>query len=274
MDPFSLSVGIAGLAGLVATTVSAVKNYLAGAKNAKTSIAALITELEMLQSTLSSLDQFINHSSTTGVVFQENSVLRSCMLSCETRLKTLSTKLARVGESRTRQYLWPLNEKEHQNTMQELRAFGQCIQFSLSVDGRSLLSRTSHDVLQILERQLESFRALQNLEDQTVQLQEAVKDQARIILDDRNAKRREEILNWLSNRGHDQKHHAVRSARIEGTGIWLLERPEYVRWRDDIAATNVLWCHGIQGSGKTVLTYVVLLFYCHARADIAKVNDY
>ena len=82
-------------------------------------------------------------------------------------MKSLRKKLGQVSDSRTSRYLGPLNEKEHQKTVQELRVFAQWMQFALSVDGCSLLSRTSDDVLEILEQQLESFRALQALEDTT-----------------------------------------------------------------------------------------------------------
>lgn len=260
MDPFSLSVGIAGLVGLVATTLSVAKSYRSGVKHAKDSITVLVTELESLQSNLSSLDKFLRSDSAKGMAFQRTSVLRSCTSACEGKLKSLCRKLGQVGDNRTSRCLWPLNEKEHQKTVQELRAFAQWMQFALSVDGCSLLSRTSDDVLEILEQQLESFRALQALEDTTTQLQDAVRDQTRILQDDRNAKTRENILSWISRLEHDQKHDAVRSPRVEGTGGWLLERLEYVQWRDDFSASNILWCHGIQGSGKTVLAYVTTRF--------------
>lgn len=260
MDPFSLSVGIAGLAGLAATTVSVAKSYVSGVKNAKGSATELVTELEALHSNLSSLDEFLRSGSAKGLTFQRTSVLWSCASACEGKLKSLCKKLGQVGESRTSRYLWPLNEREYQKTVQELRAFAQWMQFALAVDGCSLLSRTSDDVLKILEQQLESFRTLQALEDKTTQLQDAVRDQTRVLQDDRNAKTREHILNWISKLEHDQKHHTVRSPRVEGTGRWLLEQLEYVQWRDDVSASNVLWCHGVQGSGKTVLTYVITRF--------------
>jgi hypothetical protein len=260
MDPLSLALGITSLAGLAATTASVAKSYISGVKNAKASVSTLVTELEVLQSNLSSLDEFLRSGPAKSLAFQRTSVLRSCASACEGKLKSLCKKLGQVGDSRTSRYLWPLSEKEHQKTVQELRAFAQWMQFGLSVDGCSLLSRTSDDVLKILEQQLESFRALQALEDKTTQLQDAVKDQTRMLQDERKAKRRENILSCISKLEHDQKHHAVRSPRVEGTGSWLLERQEYVRWRDDVSTSNILWCHGIQGSGKSVLTYVTGLF--------------
>lgn len=259
MDPFSISVGVAGLVGLAATTLSVANDYLSGVKHAKEPIITLVTELEVLQLNLTSLDTFLRSSPVRArsMAFKPTSVLRSCTVACEDKLKSLSQKLGKVNDSKTSRLLWPLSEKEHQKTVQELRAFSQWIQFALTIDGCSLLSRTSDDVLKIMGQQLKWFESIHSLEDQTAQLQIAVAKQTQILEDDASAKRRHEILHWLSKLDHEQKHHAVRSQRVQDTGKWLLKRIEYSVWRDGAYGSNVLWCHGIQGSGKTILTYAL-----------------
>jgi hypothetical protein len=67
MDPFSLSVGIAGFLGLAASTVSVAKSYMSGVKNATSSASELVTELEIWQSNLSSLDKFFRNDSAKGL---------------------------------------------------------------------------------------------------------------------------------------------------------------------------------------------------------------
>ncbi|KAK2799233.1 hypothetical protein FQN51_007063 [Onygenales sp. PD_10] len=71
-------------------------------------------------------------------------------------------------------------------------------------------------------------------------------------------KQRETILNWIAPPRHEQKHSSASRIRVEGTGQWLLEHPNYTSWRDDLATPNVLWCDGMQGSGKTVLMSTVI----------------
>jgi hypothetical protein len=263
MDPFSISAGVAGLVGLVGKTLSIAKDYLLGIKHAKDSVITLVTELEALQLNLSSLDAFLRSDSERldTLVFQQTSVLRLCASACENKLKSLCNKLGHVGDSKAGRFLWPLSEKEHLKTVQELRALSQWMQLALSVNGCSILSKTSDDVLRIMGQQLESFKSLQSLEDQATQLQQAVADQTRLLQDDHSRKARHDILDWISKLGHDRKHHAVRSARVQGTGSWLLKRVEYVQWRDGGCGSNVLWCHGIQGSGKTVLAYATTALY-------------
>jgi hypothetical protein len=257
MDPFSLAVGIASLAGLATSTIRFAKSYISGVKHGKESIANLITELEALQVNLASLDAFLQSASARDLTFQPTSVLRSCTSACETSLKVLCKKLDQAGESKSSRILWPLSEKEHQKTMQDLRNFCQWIQFSLSIDGCSLLSRTSDDVLKVLEVQFEHFKMLQNLEDTSLHLTNAVEHHNRLMQDKSRAELRESVLSWISDIDHDQKHSSVRRPRVAGTCSWLLEQPAFIQWRNGTTSSNVLWCHGIQGSGKSVLTYVL-----------------
>ncbi|KAM5437912.1 hypothetical protein MaudCBS49596_006473 [Microsporum audouinii] len=258
MDPFSISLGVLSLVTFVGSTIKVTKSYLSSVKNRTNSIATLLTELEALKSNLLGLDEFLRGKDSKGLVFERTSALQSCISSCEVKLKSLCNKLGQEGAGRRSRYIWPLSEKEYQNAIQDLRTFAQWIQFALSIDGLSLLSRTSDDVLKVLERQTESFRVLKTLEKKTLQLQEAVEDQSRLLQDDRKNRKRKAILNWISSLNHAQKHHNLRSARVDGTGGWFLENPEYIQWRDGISCSNVLWCHGVQGSGKTVLTTMVI----------------
>jgi hypothetical protein len=263
MDPFSISVGVAGLVALTAQTLSIAKDYLSSIKHKNDLVITLVTKLEALQFNLSSLDAFLRSDSVRkhALAFQRTSVLRSCTLACEEKLKSLCKELGQEGDSRASRYLWPLSEKEHQKTVQELRAFSQWVQFGLSVDGCSLLSRTSDDVLKIMGQQLEWFKSIQGLERQTTQLQQAVVDQTQLLLDDYNAKTRHDILNWLSKLDYDRRHQTIRFPRVQDTSSWLLKRVEYLRWRDGDCGSNILWCHGIQGYGKTILTYAAVIYY-------------
>ena len=97
MDPFSLTVGNAGLAGLVANSIRFARNYLSGVKNGKESIRTLVTELEALQANLTNLDAFLKSASAKDLAFEPNSVLRSCTVACEASLKVLCKKLGQVG---------------------------------------------------------------------------------------------------------------------------------------------------------------------------------
>ncbi|KAF8847654.1 hypothetical protein BDZ45DRAFT_811419 [Acephala macrosclerotiorum] len=67
-----------------------------------------------------------------------------------------------------------------------------------------------------------------------------------------------DILRWLTPSKPEETHLRIRESRLPGTGQWLLENPEFMAWRDQEDVSNVLWCHGIPGAGKTVISSLVI----------------
>jgi hypothetical protein len=262
MDPLSLSLGIAGLLPLIAKAIKGAKDYRDAVISAKDSIAALISELEALQFNVQNLQGFLEGDTLndSNLRFSQTSVLLSCSSACEAKLQALCRKLGQQVEDsgRRRRFLWPLNEKEHQKTVQELRNFSQWMHFALSIDGCKLLSQTSDDVLRVLGHQLEQFRAIESLEKTTAQIYNTVHAQKLMIEDSRAQEIRTKTLDWISAVNYGQKHQTLKASRAENTGHWILRSPEYTRWRDGQGRDQsvVLWCTGIQGSGKTNLAYV------------------
>ena len=260
MDPLSVALGIAGLLPLIAKAIQCAKEYKDAVASAGASIATLISELEALQFSVTNLHTFLKTDGGIGgdnVRFQQTSVLLVCSASCETKLQSLCRKLGREENGKRSRFLWPFNEKEHQKTVQEIRNFTTWMHFALSVDGCRVLSQTSDGVLQILGKQLEQFAAIQSLERITDQIFDNVQAQGHILDKSQAQADRQGILDWIStaNSNYQQKHQELRSSRTKGTGDWLLRSQVYCRWRngDDPDQIGTLWCHGIQGSGKTNL---------------------
>ncbi|KAJ2972829.1 hypothetical protein NUW58_g9099 [Xylaria curta] len=260
MDPVSLSLSIAGILPLVATALKSARSYMTTVLNAKQSITILITELQALQVSLKSLNELLSSAAlgTTGIKFHSSSVLLSCSAACDAQLRSLCEKLRCESKGRMSRYLWPLSEKEHKETVQQLRNFTNWMQFALSIDGCRLLSRTSDDVVRVMSQQLDQFKSVQALESSIPQLYDAVQEQSQILRDNANSKTRRNILDWISTAKYDQKHHVLQSSRARNTGNWILHRVEYHCWKDGSSLSNVLWCHGAQGSGKTNLTSIII----------------
>ena len=63
-----------------------------------------------------------------------------------------------------------------------------------------------------------------------------------MLQDDREALRREKILDWISTLENESKHNAIRMPRVEGTGEWLLNTKEFMTWRMGMKSPSVLWC--------------------------------
>ena len=110
--------------------------------------------------------------------------------------------------------------------------------------------------MDILKLQLSTFQLLENISDRTYSVQKSVEEQSEILKHDRLTQERSEVLDWVSTLNSGQKHHHVRVPRVEGTGEWLLEMEGFEQWRDKPnSQRRILCCHGIPGSGKSVLAY-------------------
>lgn len=71
-------------------------------------------------------------------------------------------------------------------------------------------------------------------------------------------KQRETILNLLTTVNYAPRHNDIICRRQPGTGQWLLESDEFQIWMDTNKQT--LFCPGIPGAGKTIITATVVNF--------------
>lgn len=90
-----------------------------------------------------------------------------------------------------------------------------------------------------------------------------------------------EILNWLTPLEFNSQQNDYIKRRQPGTGQWLLDSVEFQNWLDMKKGT--LFCPGIPGAGKTILTSVIIddlckryqrhpdigiaYIYCHFRSE-------
>lgn len=71
-----------------------------------------------------------------------------------------------------------------------------------------------------------------------------------------NSKDDIEALNWLTNTDYGPQQSDYFQRRQPGTGQWLLRSTEYSTWLK--TDKQILFCPGIPGSGKTILTSIVV----------------
>jgi hypothetical protein len=67
---------------------------------------------------------------------------------------------------------------------------------------------------------------------------------------------REEILGWLTPVDYGPQQSDYLKRRQRGTGQWLLDSAEYQTWLN--IGKQTLFCPGIPGAGKTILTSIVV----------------
>ena len=69
-----------------------------------------------------------------------------------------------------------------------------------------------------------------------------------------------EILNWLTPIDYGPQQSDFIQRRQEGTGAWLLRTNEFNTWLNQ--RNKTLFCSGIPGAGKTILTSIVVDHLC------------
>nr|GAT53535.1 ankyrin repeat protein [Mycena chlorophos] len=72
------------------------------------------------------------------------------------------------------------------------------------------------------------------------------------------------IMDFLSPIKFLQRQQEIFQVRKDGTGNWFLEDARFLEWKSSSKSARILWCPGIPGSGKTVLSSPV---YDHLRAS-------
>ncbi|PHH82191.1 hypothetical protein CDD82_6749 [Ophiocordyceps australis] len=71
-----------------------------------------------------------------------------------------------------------------------------------------------------------------------------------------NDRERLKILDWLTPVSYGARQSQALSKRQPGTGQWLLDSAEYKAWEGE--AKQTLFCPGMPGAGKTILTSIVV----------------
>lgn len=66
-----------------------------------------------------------------------------------------------------------------------------------------------------------------------------------------------QLLQWLSPVPFSRHHKRHSESRLPGSGQWLLDHPQYVRWRNS-SSSSIFLLHGILGCGKTLLASTVV----------------
>ncbi len=76
------------------------------------------------------------------------------------------------------------------------------------------------------------------------------------LIQHQHSQEEQDILNWLTPISYGQDHSSHLGLKQPGTGEWLLDSPQFGTWLKNAAQT--LFCPGIPGAGKTVLSSIVI----------------
>ncbi|KAJ7343961.1 hypothetical protein DFH08DRAFT_701947 [Mycena albidolilacea] len=82
------------------------------------------------------------------------------------------------------------------------------------------------------------------------------------------AAERDQMIEWYSPLNMFLRQADILSTWQPGTGRWFLERDSFQEWKIGVGKT--LWCQGMPGAGKTVLTWVIITDTLRAEAELSQ----
>lgn len=162
---------------------------------------------------------------------------------------------------------WPFDEKNTEKLFEAIEREKALLQLALSNDARKLAQEIrknlNESTRQLLELAKESEGQFSELKDDLALIHgsQAVLHDGLERIDQSHVNRetseqRKTILNWLTPVQSGLQQSDVISQRQPGTGQWLLESAQFKSWVDGEKRT--LFCPGIPGAGKTVVTSIVV----------------
>jgi len=155
---------------------------------------------------------------------------------------------------------WPFEEKEVEKIIATVEHTKALLGLALTNDCRKLIEEVKkssnenkrqlaelNDIVKRSSKEMEG--RFGGLKDDLCQLQR--RQDNREVTEEREA-----ILNWLTPIDHAPQQKDFINRRQAGTGQWLLDSPEFQAWVE--TSEQTLFCPGIPGGGKTILTSIVV----------------
>lgn len=177
-------------------------------------------------------------------------------------LRTVRAKLQpKEGPKRVLDNLkWPFSEKEVEKIIETIEREKSLLGLALNNECRKLIQEIKKSSREHERRLADLADAIgedsKHSHDQLAELKHNL-DTLRVHQDDQHtAEVRRVILDWLAPMDYAPQQSDFINRRQVGTGKWLLDSAEFKAWKE--TDNETIFCPGIPGAGKTILTSIVV----------------
>jgi Cdc6-like AAA superfamily ATPase len=245
-DPFSIGAGIVGVIGLAIQITQVVVQFGLDWKDAPHDVKSFLVELQTLNTVLSVTNTNIILNPDFAEAFQNPPSILLSQLGPNAP-STTDTKL-----------MLQICEKELKDLLKELekRAKGHRVGWE-RLKG-AFLAKNTRESVENFHRQCQALNNMVSIDAAVLgvtaykEVKETRKEQQKW----HQAETDKDLLSWLTPIDYGAQQSDFLSRRQEGTGQWLLDSQEFQDWRDGDG--KALFCPGIPGAGKTILTSIVV----------------
>ncbi|KAJ7187146.1 hypothetical protein C8R46DRAFT_981437, partial [Mycena filopes] len=236
---------ISAIVQLVETTLK-VREYIHDFRHAPQEHQNLLAEMDALRPLLGELQSRIAANPSSSVIVHMDNPLQAFKSTMEDFTKSLQLEDGPLSKF-SKQLKWAMrSKKEAKEYLEKTEQFKSLLNSWLLIDLWDMGQRglIHNEVM------------LQNVAGVQEEILSSVGIAASGYRQHIDLAERKQIIDWFSPLNFFLQQADISGARQEGTGKWLLAEPQFREW--EIGVSKTLWCRGIPGAGKTVLSSMVV----------------
>ncbi|KAJ6099060.1 serine/threonine-protein kinase chk2 (cds1) [Penicillium canescens] len=253
-DPLSIAANVITLLQLTAVTIE----YLKGIKNGAADRLHLRDELrstacllEMLRDRIEDAEDADLRSESTEKVLMKSLVgSDSPLILFQRMLEEIIAKLSPQDKLRQRSLplMWPFTKKDIAEKLSSIERLKSHISLAMQSDLVELAQSSHHKIINLGQKMDRTDARFQDDETQ-------------------------KIILWLSPLFFREQHVAILESVQPDTGVWFVQHDSFRSWVH--GDTNLLWCPGLPGAGKTrLMSIAVDLLEHHEKIPINSLCTY
>ncbi|KAJ7270955.1 ankyrin repeat-containing domain protein [Mycena rebaudengoi] len=251
MDPITAVGLVASILQLVAAAKSVI-DLGRDARNATKDQQDLFLEVQNLAPLLEDVHNRLKQSNNRSVNGIQQ--LGKPLDQLKETMEHINRKLGTANKVGSKPLVWIFwSKKEVDEDLAKIERFKALLNAWLLLDNWDVGQQIRTELGNISQNQREYHDGILMEVRSVAQNQQNLKDS---VEHEKITKEREKIIDWLSPPNFFARHAETFATRQKGTGLWFLDEKQFQDWLS--APGGTLWCHGIPGAGKTVLTSIVV----------------
>ncbi|KAJ7589364.1 Pfs, NACHT and ankyrin domain protein, partial [Mycena floridula] len=184
-------------------------------------------------------------------------------------LQALTTKLCKIALNLNMEHLeWPFAAEDEGDILKDIAHIESLLKSGQSPASVPVLSEHVNeagldDARSNVQLHVQDFRTVNGsvLSYNTIHvgdpaLGRKMDNLTKHMIDAETTKKHQEFLNWISKLDFQATQNETFAKHATGTGDWFLKQQKFVDWKD--GKTKFLWCPGIPGAGKTILSSIIV----------------
>ncbi|KAF4626279.1 hypothetical protein G7Y89_g11882 [Cudoniella acicularis] len=283
MDPLSLTVNVVALIQLASSCLKLSRKFVGPSEFSSSDLTSIVTALYGFTGAVKTFETHLEIYEDDEARLISLEYLKPALKQCEEALNIIKNFVEKsnfIGKH----FIGPKFDRKLKISLKALDGAKELLTLALQADQRTILHgveryirnvaedlRDLHDLVKSNEKKLDGLNKEQierfkqtytwhvgivtSLKRLHMDGDATLKEVKKVGREQSNS-HRETILDWLTPINYAGQQSDLINRRQAGTGAWLLASTEFQTWVD--TGKQTLFCPGIPGAGKTILTSIVV----------------